>query len=92
MTTLSWLVIDKSGMLTKDLLAHLSQVAGSVRMGNGQTDATIALGGLNMVLTGDFHQFPPIGQPDVLYTEANCKEHYLNQHTLGGSRCLGDPQ
>jgi hypothetical protein len=65
MMTPSWLVIDESGMLTKDLLAHLSQVAGSVRTGNGQTDATIALGDLNTILTGDFHQFPPVGQPDV---------------------------
>jgi PIF1-like helicase len=61
----SWLVIDESGMLTKDLLAHLHQVAGSVRTGDGRADATIALGGLNTILTGDFHQFPPVGQPDV---------------------------
>ena len=65
MSTPSWLVIDESGMLTKDLLAHLSQVAGSVRTGDGQADATIPLGGLNTILTGDFHQFPPVGQPDV---------------------------
>jgi PIF1-like helicase len=63
--TPSWLIIDESGMLTKDLLAHLSQVAGSVKTGDGGIDATVPLGGLNTILTGDFHQFPPVGQPDV---------------------------
>ena len=63
--TPSWLAVDESGMLTKDLLCHLSQVTGSVRTGDGRTDSTIALGGLNAILTGDFHQFPPVGQPDV---------------------------
>jgi hypothetical protein len=71
MTTPSWLVIDESGMLTKDLLAHLSQVAGSVRTGNSRTNAMIALGGLNTILMGNFHQFPPVGQSDVVLYRSN---------------------
>ena len=75
MTTPSWLAVDESGMLTKDLLCHLSQVAGSVRTGDRCTDSTIALGGLNVMLTGDFHQFPPVGQPDVALYRKDCPRH-----------------
>jgi GTPase SAR1 family protein len=64
-TDLLWLSIDETGMLTTDLLTYLSQVAGTVRTGNGRTDSTIALGGLNLMITGDFHQFPPVGHADV---------------------------
>ena len=48
---------------------HLSQVTGSVRMGDGCTNSMIALGGLNEIFTADFYQFPLVGQSDVaLYT------------------------
>ena len=71
----SWLAVDESSMLTKDLLCHLSQVAGFVRTGDGSTDSTVALGGLNTILTGDFHQFPPVGQPDVALYRKDCPRH-----------------
>ena len=73
--TTPWLAVEESGMLTKDLLCHLSQVAGSVRTGDGRTNSTIALGGLNVMLTGDFHQFPPVGQPDVALYRKDCPRH-----------------
>jgi len=74
-STPSWLALDEYGMLTKDSLCHLSQVAGSTRTGDGRTDSTIALGGLNVILTGDFHQFPPVGQPDVALYRRDCPRH-----------------
>jgi hypothetical protein len=76
----SWLVIDKSGMLTKDLLAHLSQVAGSVRTGDRATDTMIPLGGLNAILTGDFHQFPPVGQPDIALYRSEHPRHIVGEN------------
>jgi hypothetical protein len=48
-------------MCTLDLLTLLSQVAGKVRVDDGKADSTIPFGGLNVMLMGDFHQFPPVG-------------------------------
>ena len=75
MSTPSWHSVDEFGMLTKDSLCYLSQVAGLVRTGNGRTDSTIALGGLNEIFTGDFHQFPPVGQADVALYRRDCPRH-----------------
>ena len=75
MLTASWHSVDEFGMLTKDSLCYLSQVAGLVRTGNGRTDSMIALGGLNKIFTGDFHQFPPVGQADVALYRRDCPRH-----------------
>ena len=67
-----WLAIDEMGMLTKDLTTYLSQVAGAVRTGDGHADSTIAFGALNILLIGDFHQFPPVGHNNAsLYSSQN---------------------
>jgi hypothetical protein len=55
-----WLTIDKMSMLTTPLLVHLSQATGVVRTGLTAVDVTIPFGGINVVLLGDFHQFPPV--------------------------------
>ena len=60
-----WLSIDEAGMLTKDELTFISQIAGTVRTGNGNADSTIPFGGLNVLLIADFHQFPPTANPNV---------------------------
>jgi len=73
--TPSALGLDEFGMLTKDLLCHLSQVTGSVRTGDGRTESTITLGALNVIFIGDFHQFPPVGQPDVALYRRECPRH-----------------
>jgi hypothetical protein len=60
MGNLLWLTIDEMSMLTTPLLVHLSQATGVVRMGLTVVDVTIPFGGINVVLLGDFHQFPPV--------------------------------
>ena len=47
-------------MLTTDLLTLTSQVTGFVKTGNGRANATVPFGGMNIILLGDFHQFPPV--------------------------------
>ena len=37
-----------------------SQVIGFVKMGIGTADSTLPFGGINIILLGDFHQFPPV--------------------------------
>jgi hypothetical protein len=73
-----WLVIDEMGMLTKDTLTYLSQVTGVVRSGDGHTDSTIAFGGMNLILIGDFHQFPPVANANAsLYSSSNPRHNCL---------------
>jgi len=57
----SWIAIDEVGMCTVDLITLLSQVAGKVHASDGSVDSTTPFRGLNMMLMGDFHQFPPVG-------------------------------
>ena len=57
---IEYLAIDESGMCTLDLVTLLSQVAGKVRVDSGAVDSTAPFGGLNIILMGDFHQFPPV--------------------------------
>lgn len=56
-----WLAIDEIGMCTHDIFTLLSQVAGITRGDTPGADSTTPFGGLNMLLMGDFHQFPPVG-------------------------------
>ena len=52
-------------MCTLDLVTLLSQVAGKVRADDGSTDSRTPFGGMNVILMGDFHQFPPVGAADA---------------------------
>ncbi|KAH8976857.1 hypothetical protein EDB86DRAFT_2758806, partial [Lactarius hatsudake] len=55
-----WLTIDEKSMLTTPLLAHLSHVTGIVCTGQQSVDVSTLFGRLNVMLLGDFHQFPPV--------------------------------
>ena len=55
------LIIDEGSMMTKGLFTCLSEVAGTVKSASGMGNPTKAFGGLNVILFGDFHQFPPVG-------------------------------
>jgi len=68
-----WLAIDKVGMCTVDLLTLLSQVMGKVRAGYSTADSTRPFGGLNIMLMGDFHQFPQSDIPNRHFTRCHCR-------------------
>ena len=55
-----WLTIDEMSMMMTPMLVHLSQATGMVWTGLTGIDLSIPFGGLNMLLLGDFHQFPPV--------------------------------
>jgi hypothetical protein len=59
-----YLAIDKCGMCTLDLVTLLSQVVGKVRADDGSADSMTLFGGMNVILMGDFHQFPLVGAAD----------------------------
>lgn len=54
-------IIDESSMLDKTLLCKVSDAAAEARSRNGNGDPQLPFGGLNVLLFGDFHQFPPVG-------------------------------
>ena len=63
-----YLAIDECEMCTLDLVTLLSQVVGKVQADDGSADSTTPFGGMDVILMGDFHQFPLVGVADtVLY-------------------------
>ena len=60
-----YLAIDECGMCTLDLVTLLSQVAGKVWADDGSADSMTPFGRMNVILIGDFHQFPPVGAADA---------------------------
>ena len=47
-------------MLTMDMLTLVSQVMGYVKMRSRSANSTVPFSGLNVLLMGDSHQFPPV--------------------------------
>ncbi|KIM74273.1 hypothetical protein PILCRDRAFT_92659 [Piloderma croceum F 1598] len=77
---IEWLAIDEMGMCTLDLLTLLSQVAGKARVDNSRANATVPFRGLNLILIGDFHQFPPVGAA----SSAICARYAFTDHKAQG--------
>jgi hypothetical protein len=68
-----YLIIDEYSMLSKTFLARLSR---NISFGMGDqipTYSNRSFGGLNVILCGDLHQFPPVAlkRNDVLYRSIN---------------------
>ena len=68
-----YLIIDEVSMLSRQFLAKLSKIIMTVFCGNEKGDGNLPFGGLNVVLVGDFHQFPPVatGRAAPLYYPNN---------------------
>ena len=64
-----YLIIDEYSMLSKTFLALLSHNIGLGKEGSGTEHCDHSFGGLNVILCGDLHQFPPVAaaNSDVLY-------------------------
>ena len=60
MGLIQWLTIDEKSMLTAPLLAYLAQVTTVVRTGIFSVKPSIPFANINVILLGDFHQFPPV--------------------------------
>ena len=79
-----WLAIDEISMLTTETLTHTSQVTGFVKTGAGQIDSSILFGGMNVILLGDFHQFPPVANPwAVLYSSPASSKSKSSARLMG---------
>nr|GAT47621.1 predicted protein [Mycena chlorophos] len=56
-----YLVIDEYSMLTQRVLEMLSQILRAVKAATGLCLPTDSFGNVNIILFGDLHQFPPVG-------------------------------
>ncbi len=67
-----YLVLDEYSMLAKSFLALLSRNVAAGMAGSGM-DSTQSFGGLNVVLCGDLHQFPPVAsaKAEALYVKTD---------------------
>ncbi|KAF8835622.1 hypothetical protein BDN67DRAFT_984501 [Paxillus ammoniavirescens] len=67
------LIVDEMSMLTTDMLSLLSQVTSIVI---GPQESTIPFGGLSVLLSGNFHQFPPVAKQNrALFIQLQPKTH-----------------
>ncbi|THG98262.1 hypothetical protein EW026_g3885 [Hermanssonia centrifuga] len=65
----TYLVIDEISMIRKSFFAHLSKRISIGKGPGSQRNGTESFGGINVILCGDFHQFPPVatGPREALY-------------------------
>jgi len=70
---ISYLIIDEMSMLAKKFLAILSRNISTAKMVEGQPSKNESFSGINVVLCGDFHQFPPVATSptEALYFPSN---------------------
>ena len=83
-TNTDWLAINKISMLTTNLITLTSQITGFMKTGVGMADSTVPFGGMNVLLLGDFHQFPPVANPSgALYSTLGCSKKETTTRVVG---------
>ncbi|KAF8593953.1 hypothetical protein BDV93DRAFT_408186, partial [Ceratobasidium sp. AG-I] len=55
-----YLIIDEYSMLSKEFLAQLSRHISIGKLGSNSDAGALEFGGVNVILCGDLHQFPPV--------------------------------
>ncbi|KAH7872337.1 uncharacterized protein C8R40DRAFT_1019625, partial [Lentinula edodes] len=67
-----YLIINKVSMATKDLLANLSDIVTHIRSKLNKPGEGLYFGGINVILCGDFHQFPPVANGEAALYHPKC--------------------
>lgn len=68
------LIMDEVSMFEKKNMALLSQTVALVRAENFKGSADEPFGGMHVILLGDFHQFPPVGDSTSALYVKECKK------------------
>jgi hypothetical protein len=68
-----YLIIDEYSMLAKSFLATLSRNISIGKQGSSSEKPGLSFGGVNVILCGDLHQFPPVAKSSAesLYRPTN---------------------
>ena len=76
-----YLIIDKMSMVSHEMFAKLSGIISRVKTPNDRTSTNKPFSGLNVILVGDFHQFPPVAaKPSApLYCPCNPEKDMDNK-------------
>ena len=65
------LIIDEISMMKDTLLSDVAEVVASVKRQAGEGNDHLPFNGMHVILFGDFHQFPPVGNPSAaLYSRS----------------------
>jgi hypothetical protein len=81
--TYTYLIIDKHSMISKSFLAKLSYHIGAGKGMDAKPD--MSFGGINIILCGDFHKFPPVAtarENALFYQELPPKSSQMKEHDL----------
>ncbi len=72
-----YLIIDEVSMISKSFLIDMEQNISIGMQGADGFQADYSFGGLNVILCGDFHQFPPVakGPAEYLFNPADLGRH-----------------
>ena len=69
------LIIDEMSMLYDTLLADIAKVVAHTKKTALEGDEHLLFTGMNVILMGDFHQFPPVGKPQsALYSRRDTND------------------
>jgi hypothetical protein len=60
-----FLICDEVSMCTKQLKYRGSEIVARVRAAEGEGTVSESFGGMDVIDFGDFHQFPPVGNPSA---------------------------
>ncbi|CAE6416282.1 unnamed protein product [Rhizoctonia solani] len=55
-----YLIIDEISMVSRPFLGRISNALGQAKQQSNGSFESLPFGGINVILTGDFHQFPPV--------------------------------
>lgn len=69
-------------MLTTEVVALLSELLNDFHANTDARSASLPFGGINVILFGDFHQFPPVGNPTaaLYYCHQKCDRGTLGRN------------
>lgn len=82
-----FLIIDECSMMPASLLALISDVVKDVQEKGGNPDYHHYFGGINVIMFGDFHQFPPIAHgPMALFSHPPSADTAKGAKTLASTR------
>ncbi|CEL56332.1 hypothetical protein RSOLAG1IB_11903 [Rhizoctonia solani AG-1 IB] len=81
-----YLIIDEYSMLSKEFLACLSRHISIAKMEYDSSVGSLPFGGVNVILGGDLHQFPPVAAPSrgALYHPTNLNQGDIDQDAGAG--------